>query len=165
MLYLFSSSLTFRFDLISPRFSLSNMITSLLILLISTSIRLFYHGSTFLLLIGFFRPNCLATHILAALIRLFDSVMSFVPTSLIALFTFLVSSSNLFLSTFHSLAWTLKLSFLRFGKVNFVNHSCLVSTHSSLIYGSSERDRIRIFRFSDYELFMMSRHSARCLNE
>ena len=46
--------------------------------------------------------------------------------------------------------------------MNFVNPSCLVSAHSSLIYSSSKRDRIRICRFSGYELFMKSRHSARC---
>ena len=45
--------------------------------------------------------------------------------------------------------------------MNFVNPSCLVSAHSSLIYSSSKRDRIQICRFSGYELFMMSRHSAR----
>ena len=83
-------------------------------------------------------------------------------TSTSSISFFFSANGRLILDFQEAVRETLKFSFLRLGKVNFVNPCCLLSPHSSLIYGSSERDRIRISRFSDYELFMMSRHSTRC---
>ena len=101
-LYLVFSSLIFLFPFppVSPRISLSSLLTCLLRLVISLSILLFHHGSFFSPLSPFYTATSFVNQRVAAIASLFVWVTSSVSICLNTTFTLFVTSLSFLWSTF-----------------------------------------------------------------